>query len=239
MPLKAAIVPVTPFQQNCTLLWDEATKRGAVVDPGGDLHRIEAGIEKTGMTVEKILLTHGHIDHAAGAAELKEKLGGIPIEGPHQADKFLLDGLAAQGLAMGKMGARNVTPDRWLAEGDTVTAAGATFAVLHCPGHSPGSVVLVNAAQRFALVGDVLFRGSIGRTDFPLRRPRRPDRCHQDQTPAAGRRSRLHLRPRPHEHHRRGAPRPTRSWRKAVAHVVARHARHWVGGIPLPLMGRG
>ena len=167
MPLKAAIVPVTPFQQNCTLLWDEASKRGAVVDPGGDLHRIEAGIEKTGMTVEKILLTHGHIDHAAGAAELKEKLGGIPIEGPHQADKFLLDGLAAQGLAMGQLGARNVTPDRWLAEGDTVAAAGATFAVLHCPGHSPGSVVLVNAAQRFALVGDVLFRGSIGRTDFP------------------------------------------------------------------------
>jgi hydroxyacylglutathione hydrolase len=167
MPLKAAIVPVTPFQQNCTLLWDEGTKQGAVVDPGGDLDRIEAGIKQTGMTVEKILLTHGHIDHAAGAAELKEKLGGIPIEGPHQADKFLLDGLAAQGMAMGMLGARNVTPDRWLAEGDKVTAGGAAFSVLHCPGHSPGSVVLVNAAQRFALVGDVLFRGSIGRTDFP------------------------------------------------------------------------
>ena len=167
MPLKAAIVPVTPFQQNCTLLWDEDSKQGVVVDPGGDLDRIEAGIKQTGMTVKKILLTHGHIDHAAGAAELKEKLGGIPIEGPHQADKFLLDGLVAQGLAMGMVGARNVTPDRWLVEGDTVAAAGATFAVLHCPGHSPGSVVLVNAAQRFALVGDVLFRGSIGRTDFP------------------------------------------------------------------------
>ena len=167
MPLKAAIVPVTPFQQNCTLLWDEASKVGAVVDPGGDLHRIEAGIKKTGMTPEKILLTHGHLDHAGGAAELKERLGGIPIEGPHRADKFLLDGLAAQGLAMGVPGMRNVTPDRWLAEGDTVTAAGATFAVLHCPGHSPGSVVLVNAAQRFALVGDVIFQGSIGRTDFP------------------------------------------------------------------------
>ena len=98
MPLKAAIVPVTPFQQNCTLLWDEATKVGAVVDPGGDLDRIDAGIKKTGMTPEKILLTHGHIDHAGGAAELKERLGGIPIEGPHPADKFLLDGLAAQGL---------------------------------------------------------------------------------------------------------------------------------------------
>ena len=167
MPLKAAIVPVTPFQQNCTLLWDEDSKQGAVVDPGGDLDRIEAGIKQTGMTVEKILLTHGHIDHAAGAAELKEKLGGIPIEGPHREDKFLLDGLVAQGMAMGMVGARNVTPDRWLVEGDKVAAAGATFAVLHCPGHSPGSVVLVNAAQRFALVGDVLFRGSIGRTDFP------------------------------------------------------------------------
>ena len=167
MPLKAAIVPVTPFQQNCTLLWDETTKVGAVVDPGGDLDRIEAGIAKTGMSVEKILLTHGHIDHAAGAAELKAKLGGIPIEGPHQADKFLLDTLPAQGLAMGMAGARAVTPDRWLVEGDKVAAAGASFAVLHCPGHSPGSVVLVNAAQRFALVGDVLFRGSIGRTDFP------------------------------------------------------------------------
>lgn len=167
MPLKAAIVPVTPFQQNCTLLWDETSKQGAVVDPGGDLDRIEAGIKQTGMTVEKILLTHGHIDHAAGAAELKAKLGGVPIEGPHEADKFLLDGLVAQGLAIGMVGARNVTPDRWLVEGDKVNVAGATFAVLHCPGHSPGSVVLVNAAQRFALVGDVLFRGSIGRTDFP------------------------------------------------------------------------
>ena len=101
MPLKAAIVPVTPFQQNCTLLWDEATKRGAVVDPGGDVGRIEAGIKKTGMAPEKILLTHGHLDHAGGAAELKEKLGGIPIEGPHAADKFLLDGLAAHRIACG------------------------------------------------------------------------------------------------------------------------------------------
>jgi glyoxylase-like metal-dependent hydrolase (beta-lactamase superfamily II) len=167
MPLKAAIVPVTPFQQNCTLLWDEATKAGAVVDPGGDVPRIVAGIGKTGMTPEKILLTHGHLDHAGGAVELKEKLGGIPIEGPHAADKFLLDGLATQGMSMGMPGLRNVTPDRWLAEGDTVTVAGATFAVLHCPGHSPGSVVMFNAAQRFALVGDVLFQGSIGRTDFP------------------------------------------------------------------------
>lgn len=167
MPFQAGIVPVTHFQQNCTLIWDETTRRGAVIDPGGDLDRVEAAITKIGMTAEKILLTHGHLDHAGGAAELKERLGGIPIEGPHVADKFLLDALAVQGLAMGVAGLRAVTPDRWLAEGDAVTAAGATFSVLHCPGHSPGSVVLFDGVQRFALVGDVLFQGSIGRTDFP------------------------------------------------------------------------
>ena len=165
MPLQAGIVPVTPFQQNCTLIWDDASKRGAVVDPGGDLDRIEAAVAKIGMAVEKILLTHGHVDHAAGAAELKEKLGGIPIEGPHEADRFLLDNLTQSALAFGMLGARNVTPDRWLAEGDTVAVSDATFSILHCPGHSPGSVAYVNAAQRFALVGDVLFNGSIGRTE--------------------------------------------------------------------------
>jgi glyoxylase-like metal-dependent hydrolase (beta-lactamase superfamily II) len=165
MPLQIGIVPVTPFQQNCTLIWDDATRRGAVVDPGGNLDRIETGIAKAGMTVEKILLTHGHVDHAAGAAELKGKLGGIPIEGPHEADKFLLDRLVDTAAGFGMEGARNVTPDRWLVEGDIVTVAGATFSVLHCPGHSPGSVAYVNHAQHFALVGDVLFRGSIGRTE--------------------------------------------------------------------------
>jgi hydroxyacylglutathione hydrolase len=167
MSLKAAIVPVTPFQQNCTLLWDEASKRGVVIDPGGDLDRIQAGLGQVGLRVEKIILTHGHIDPAGGAAELQEKLGGVPIEGPHQADRFLLEGLSAQGRTYGFADTRNVTPDRWLSEGDRVDMAGLTFAVLHCPGHSPGSVALINEAQRLALVGDVLFRGSIGRTDFP------------------------------------------------------------------------
>lgn len=165
--LKAAIVPVTPFQQNCTLLWDVETKQGAIVDPGGDLDAIEAAIGEVGMRPEKILLTHGHIDHAGGAAELRERLGGIPIEGPHAAERPLLDNLEKQGEAYG-IAARKVTPDRWLDEGDTVTLAGHTFEVLHCPGHSPGSVVLVNRAQRFCLMGDVLFQGSIGRTDLPL-----------------------------------------------------------------------
>ena len=163
--LKAAIIPVTPFQQNCTLLWDEVSKVGAVVDPGGDLDQIEAAIAETGMTVEKILLTHGHIDHAGGADEFRKRLG-VKIEGPHEADRILLDNLETQGAAYG-IPARNLRPDRWLVEGDTVTVAGHTFDILHCPGHSPGSVVLVNKAQKFMLAGDVIFRGSIGRTDFP------------------------------------------------------------------------
>ena len=163
--LKAAIVPVTPFQQNCTLLWDGVTKAGAVVDPGGDLDAIEAAIKEVGIRVEKILLTHGHIDHAGGADELRDRLG-VKIEGPHEADRILLDNLQAQGAAY-SIPARNLTPDRWLVEGDTVTVAGHTFEILHCPGHSPGSVVFVNRAQKFMLAGDVIFQGSIGRTDFP------------------------------------------------------------------------
>ncbi len=163
--LRAAIIPVTPFQQNCTLLWDEATKTGAVVDPGGDLDDVRRAITELGVEVEKIVLTHGHIDHAGGAAELKAALG-VAIEGPHGADRFLLDNLEKQGAAYG-IPARPVAPDRWLDEGDTVTIGGHVFEVLHCPGHSPGSVVLVNRANRLILMGDVLFRGSIGRTDFP------------------------------------------------------------------------
>jgi hydroxyacylglutathione hydrolase len=164
---RATIVPVTLFQQNCTLLWDEASKRAAVIDPGGDLDRVRDAIKQSGITVERILLTHGHIDHAGGAAELKESLG-VPIEGPHRADLPLLRHLAETGRAYGMSDARNVTPDRWLDEGDQVRVGDLTLDVLHCPGHSPGSVVLVNADQRFAIVGDVLFQGSVGRTDLPL-----------------------------------------------------------------------
>jgi hydroxyacylglutathione hydrolase len=180
MSLKVAVIPVTPFQQNCTLLWDEASLRGAVVDPGGDLPRILQAIDQQSVRVEKILLTHGHIDHAGGAAELKERLeerqreagepaaaAGVPIEGPDQRDLFLLQGLAQQGQGFGMTDARNVTPDRWLAEGDEVTVGGHVFGVLHCPGHTPGHLVFVSRSAPFALVGDVLFRGSIGRTDFP------------------------------------------------------------------------
>jgi glyoxylase-like metal-dependent hydrolase (beta-lactamase superfamily II) len=163
---RAAIIPVTPFQQNCTLLWCEATKRAAVIDPGGDVARIQDAIAQTGVTVERILLTHGHVDHAGGAAELKAALA-VPIEGPHEADLFLLERLPETARSFGIAGARAVTPDRWLAEGDAVSVGEVTFSVLHCPGHSPGSVVFVQAEERFVLMGDVLFRGSIGRTDLP------------------------------------------------------------------------
>lgn len=164
--LRAAIIPVTPFQQNCTLLWSDRTKVGAVVDPGGDLERVRDAIATNGVKVEKILLTHGHIDHAGGAAELRDELG-VPIEGPHEADRPMLDHLTETGRAYGIAKAQNVMPDRWLAEGDQVTVGDLTLDVLHCPGHSPGSVVFVAPDQRFALVGDVLFNGSVGRSDLP------------------------------------------------------------------------
>lgn len=163
---RGLVIPVTPFQQNCTLVWCESSRRGAVVDPGGDLDRVQRAIEQAGVEPEKILLTHGHIDHAGGAAELSEILA-VPIEGPHRGDLFLLERLAESGRSYGLARARDVVPDRWLEEGDRVTVGDLTFEVLHCPGHSPGSVVFVNRPQGFALVGDVLFRGSVGRTDLP------------------------------------------------------------------------
>lgn len=164
--VRAAIIPVTPFEQNCTLLWNDSTKSGAVIDPGGDLDRIRAAIAQNGVTVEKIILTHGHIDHAGGADELREELG-VPIEGPHEADRPLLERLPDQARMYGLDGVRAVTPDRWLNEGDTVLVGGLDLEVLHCPGHSPGSVVLFARKERFALFGDVLFNGSVGRTDLP------------------------------------------------------------------------
>lgn len=164
--LQAFIIPVTPFQQNCSLVFDEAKKLGAIVDPGGDVPAILDAIRQSGITIEKILLTHGHIDHAGGAAELKEKLG-VGIEGPHPEDTFLLENLAQSGAQYGMTDARPVTPDRWLKEGDSVSVGNLSFSVHEAPGHTPGSVVFFNAENRFALVGDVLFRGSIGRTDFP------------------------------------------------------------------------
>ena len=167
MALKAAIIPVTPFEQNCSLFWDDVTLRGVVIDPGGEVERILTAVAELKLGIEAILLTHGHMDHAGGAAELKAALPDAPpIIGPDRRDAFLLEGLEAQGAKYG-IAARNVTPDRWLAEGDAVSIAGEEFAVLHCPGHTPGHVVFVSEALRLAVVGDVVFRGSIGRTDFP------------------------------------------------------------------------
>jgi glyoxylase-like metal-dependent hydrolase (beta-lactamase superfamily II) len=164
--LKALIIPVTPFQQNCSLIFDEEAKRGAVVDPGGDVPLILEAIKQSGIAIEKILLTHGHIDHAGGAAELREALA-TTIEGPNREDKFLLDALPESGAKFGMLGVRAVEPDRWLEEGDTVTVSGLNFSVLEAPGHTPGSVVFFNNENRFALMGDVLFQGSVGRTDLP------------------------------------------------------------------------
>jgi glyoxylase-like metal-dependent hydrolase (beta-lactamase superfamily II) len=178
-PFSLLVAPVTPFQQNCSVLVCARTRKAAVVDPGGDLDRVRAAIAQSGGEVEKILLTHGHIDHAGGAAELAEALG-VPVEGPHRDEAAILANLPQSGARFGILDARPVTPDRWLAEGDEVRVGDLVFDVLHCPGHSPGSVVLVwrrpapapgqDASARpqgFALMGEVLFKGSVGRTDLP------------------------------------------------------------------------
>ncbi len=164
--MKFRVIPVTPFQQNCSLLWCEETQQGAVVDPGGDLDRILATAAQLGVRIVKILLTHGHIDHAGGTAELAARLA-IPIEGPQEEERFWIDQLPQQGQMFGLGHAASFTPDRWLNDGDTVSFGKVTLAVLHCPGHTPGHVVFFHAPSKLAIVGDVLFQGSIGRTDFP------------------------------------------------------------------------
>jgi hydroxyacylglutathione hydrolase len=159
-------VPVTPFQQNCSILWCDETLQASVVDPGGDLPRLKAAIARLGVTLTQILLTHAHIDHAGGTGTLARELG-LPIVGPHPGDQFWIDGLAQQAVMFGFAPAEPFTPTRWLADGDTVTVGHSTLAVRHCPGHTPGHVVFHSAEIGRAFVGDVLFAGSIGRTDFP------------------------------------------------------------------------
>jgi len=164
--LKVAVLPVTPFEQNCSLVWCEQTMKGAVIDPGGDVERIEEMVKTQGVTVEKILLTHAHVDHAGGVAALAE-IYAVPIEGPHKDDQFLIDEIETIAQSYGFPGARTFTPTRFFEDGDTVNVGELTFEIFHCPGHTPGHIVYYHAPSRLVIVGDVLFQGSIGRTDFP------------------------------------------------------------------------
>ncbi|TWB38642.1 MBL fold metallo-hydrolase [Nitrospirillum pindoramense] len=165
-PLKVAILPVTPFQQNCSILWCTATKRAAVVDPGDGVTQIEEFLARQGLTLERILVTHGHVDHAAAVADLTARTG-VPVDGPQQEDKFWIDRLPEDGAKYGMLHAKPFTPTRWLGDGDTVAVGDLVLDVLHCPGHTPGHVVFIHQPSRLAIVGDVIFQGSIGRTDFP------------------------------------------------------------------------
>ena len=166
MSIKVSVVPVTAYQQNCSILKCETTGRAAIVDPGGDTGRILAAVKEMGAEVEKILLTHGHMDHCAASEELRTSLG-IPIEGPHRDDAFWIDKLPESCQMMGMAPVDPFVPDRWLDDGETVTVGAQTLQVFHCPGHTPGHVVFLHPGVKLAWVGDVIFQGSIGRTDFP------------------------------------------------------------------------
>ena len=165
-PIRAIVAPVTPLQQNCTIVWCTNTLKAAVIDPGGETPRLLKALADNGLTLEKIWITHGHMDHAGGAAAMKAATG-VPIEGPHRDDLFWIEGIEAAGKQYGVPDARSFVPDRWLEDGDVVTLGETSFSVRHCPGHTPGHVIFFHEGARFAQVGDVLFKGSIGRTDFP------------------------------------------------------------------------
>jgi glyoxylase-like metal-dependent hydrolase (beta-lactamase superfamily II) len=164
--MRHLIIPVTPFQQNCTLLWCEKTLEAALVDPGGDAVRLLDAVKKAGVKLTKLILTHGHLDHVGATAELAARFE-LPIEGPHLEERYLLERLHEQCVMFGFPPVQSFLPDRWLAQGDRVRVGDEELEVLHCPGHTPGHVVYFHRAGRLALVGDVLFKGSIGRTDFP------------------------------------------------------------------------
>ena len=166
-PIDLRILPVTPFAQNCSLIWDKATKEAVLVDPGGEADRLLAAIDDLGLSLREIWLTHGHLDHAGGADEIRERTG-VPVIGPHRDDQFWMDGIADQWAKYGHPGmGRAVVPDRYLEDGDELTLGGLTFHVVHTPGHTPGHVVIHNPDLAIAFVGDVIFQNSIGRTDFP------------------------------------------------------------------------
>ena len=165
-PMRAAIIPVTAFEQNCSLVWCSKTLKGALVDPGGDLEKIKDAVARSGVTVEKILLTHGHADHCGQSGILAKELG-VPIEGPHEDDRFWISRLEDDGPRFG-MHCEIFESDRWLKDGDTVSFGEVEMEVVHCPGHTPGHVIFFHRPTKFAFVGDVIFAGSIGRTDFPM-----------------------------------------------------------------------
>lgn len=160
------ILPVTAFQQNCSLVWCEASRRAALIDPGGEVERLLAAVAAEGLTLERILLTHGHLDHVGAAQTIAERLG-VPIEGPQVEDAFWLSRLPEQAALFGFPTCQGFSPHRWLADGDEVQIGVESLTVIHCPGHTPGHIVFYSPSHRLAFVGDVLFRGSIGRTDFP------------------------------------------------------------------------
>jgi hydroxyacylglutathione hydrolase len=164
--VKLAIIPVTPFQQNCSLVVCEATNKAALIDPGGDVDVLMDAVAKSGATLEKVIVTHGHVDHCGGAKAVAER-AGVPIEGPQREDEFWIRQLPEQSRMFGFPHCAAFTPDRWLEDGDVVTVGDIRFDVRHCPGHTPGHVVLIQPDFRIAFVGDVLFQGSVGRTDFP------------------------------------------------------------------------
>jgi glyoxylase-like metal-dependent hydrolase (beta-lactamase superfamily II) len=164
--MRFQIIPVTPYAQNCSLVWCETTGLAALVDPGGDVDRLLAAVEKAGVKLDKLLLTHAHLDHVGGTLELARGLG-LPVHGPQEGDAFWLDALPDQARMFGFPPAEAFRPDRWLHDGDTVELGQLRFQVIHCPGHTPGHVVFFEPESRHAFVGDVLFQGSIGRTDFP------------------------------------------------------------------------
>jgi hydroxyacylglutathione hydrolase len=214
-PLRAAIIPVTPYQQNCSLVWCTKTMRGALVDPGGELDKLKSAAARAGVTLEKILLTHGHADHCGQAGLLAQELA-LPVEGPHEADRFWIARLEDDGPRFG-IETRVFEPDRWLHDGDTVRFGEVELEVIHCPGHTPGHVVFFHRPTRFAFVGDVLFQGSIGRTDFPMGN-------HRDLIEAIT----FCARPRPDQHVRpRAREQPVRRRRGACRGALARNPVAW------------
>ncbi len=164
--MKYHLIPVTAFSQNCSVIWCSKTLQAAIVDPGGEAEKIIAEVAALGVTVNQILLTHGHLDHVGAAASVAKHFN-VPIIGPQKEDLFLLESLPTQSRMFGLEDCAPLTPDTWLEEGDEVSVGEECLTILHCPGHTPGHIVFINEKSRLAVSGDVIFRGGVGRSDFP------------------------------------------------------------------------